>query len=340
MNQQEPLSLPKERSDYIDNIKGILIFLVVLGHVIEDYANENYFLYMLWMYIYCFHMPVFIYISGYLSKDAKKTQDKAFQRFLLPYLVWNSFYYIFTSIYHRKFEFSFLFPMITNWYLLSLFTMCLLLPVVIKLRWSVFVVFFMSLISGFFFEFSALFAFSRTVCFFGFFLLGYYSDAKTLEKIKNNKKLIAVAGIIVMAIIAVCCRSEIMEKNLLMEMFKKKMSYQLGGFNFINGFISRAVTIPVSIIMGVFVLAFIPQKRNIFTVIGRHSVIILIFHEYFVLAFDKIVKKLFINMETITGTVLLMAFSIGVTLFLSINVFHKIYDKIMGSVQKILIKDN
>jgi fucose 4-O-acetylase-like acetyltransferase len=39
-------------------------------------------------------MPLFVFISGYLSKDIEKTQRKAFPRFLLPYLVWDSFYFI------------------------------------------------------------------------------------------------------------------------------------------------------------------------------------------------------------------------------------------------------
>jgi len=51
---------------WADNLKGFLILLVVFGHVIQfsipDYKNLHIF-----NYIYSFHMPLFMAISGYVS---------------------------------------------------------------------------------------------------------------------------------------------------------------------------------------------------------------------------------------------------------------------------------
>lgn len=47
-----------ERYTWIDCIKGIGIFLVVLGHIYKD----NY----IGLWIYSFHMPLFFMLSGYL----------------------------------------------------------------------------------------------------------------------------------------------------------------------------------------------------------------------------------------------------------------------------------
>ena len=47
-----------ERYTWIDCIKGIGIFLVVLGHIYKD----NY----IGQWIYSFHMPLFFMLSGYL----------------------------------------------------------------------------------------------------------------------------------------------------------------------------------------------------------------------------------------------------------------------------------
>lgn len=58
------------RNYFLDYSKGILAFLVVLGHVITlkytygDYWNS----YSIWC-IYSFHMPLFIAISGYLTSS-------------------------------------------------------------------------------------------------------------------------------------------------------------------------------------------------------------------------------------------------------------------------------
>lgn len=51
-----------------DFIKGVLIILVVLGHVIQGlYGIDNPDVWenLLFTIIYTFHMPLFIFISGY-----------------------------------------------------------------------------------------------------------------------------------------------------------------------------------------------------------------------------------------------------------------------------------
>ena len=56
--------------DYLfDNCKVFLIFLVVAGHFVGPGASDNTFLLLLKWVIVSFHMPAFIFISGYFIKD-------------------------------------------------------------------------------------------------------------------------------------------------------------------------------------------------------------------------------------------------------------------------------
>ena len=48
------------RLDYLDKAKGILIILVVIGHIWQSGPVFNI--------IYAFHMPAFFFISGLFSK--------------------------------------------------------------------------------------------------------------------------------------------------------------------------------------------------------------------------------------------------------------------------------
>lgn len=61
---------------WIDELKGIAIILVVLGHVIGGYLHytDNAFLCTLSNGIYKFHMPLFFMISGYLYQIKWKEQ--------------------------------------------------------------------------------------------------------------------------------------------------------------------------------------------------------------------------------------------------------------------------
>jgi len=66
--------MEKRRLEYIDAIKGLAIFLMVMGHVLpwsfEDFYavrdNGPYSASFWWRVIYAFHMPLFFCVSGFL----------------------------------------------------------------------------------------------------------------------------------------------------------------------------------------------------------------------------------------------------------------------------------
>ena len=65
-----------ENRDYLfDNAKGLMIFAVVLGHVLEyDLTGIARALYIV---IYSVHMPLFVLISGYFAQfNAEKIVKK------------------------------------------------------------------------------------------------------------------------------------------------------------------------------------------------------------------------------------------------------------------------
>ncbi len=64
------------RDNRVDSIKGLLMILVVLGHVITATDNNNFFNHALMGLIYVFHMPLFILVSGYLTKNPDEQRSK------------------------------------------------------------------------------------------------------------------------------------------------------------------------------------------------------------------------------------------------------------------------
>ena len=84
----------KKRIYELDNLKAILIFLVVLGHLLISFTHDTcetakY----LSSFIYSFHMPLFIIISGYFSK--KEITKAYILKLLLIFIIMNisfSFY--------------------------------------------------------------------------------------------------------------------------------------------------------------------------------------------------------------------------------------------------------
>ena len=86
-----------KRIEYIDYVKAFAIFLVVMGHAIQQLWGstvdcDN----ILYRFIYSFHMPLFFFLSGFCAYRvgwSKKTVSKEIRKkavaLLLPYLIWG-----------------------------------------------------------------------------------------------------------------------------------------------------------------------------------------------------------------------------------------------------------
>lgn len=119
------------RDERIDGIKGLLIFSVVLGHFLELCGGVGSGAYRI---IYSFHMPAFIFISGYFSPDKPK---KILKKFLPLYVVFQLLYLIFDSFFigNKNLTFgAFFTPYWHLWYIFALMLYSLLLPIISRVK--------------------------------------------------------------------------------------------------------------------------------------------------------------------------------------------------------------
>ena len=86
------------RINYVDNLKGFAIILVIVGHVIQYlYSPDFYDGVVVFRYIYSFHMALFMMLSGFtldMNRDIslkifiEKIKKRALQ-LLLPFFFWG-----------------------------------------------------------------------------------------------------------------------------------------------------------------------------------------------------------------------------------------------------------
>lgn len=183
----------KKRIDYIDITKGIAIFLVVWGHVIQvGGAERDFFQDKLFTFIYSFHMPLFMILSGYVF--AKTIQRKVLRenirnkltRLVIPAVCWGILYYAVKIIIenylldgHYSFSISGMVQEIENvWFLWSVFccTMIVLFAEQIKNKVFAFLFYFSAVVILYYIPNGELHLFL-----FPYFLIGYIWGKK--EKI-------------------------------------------------------------------------------------------------------------------------------------------------------------
>ena len=101
----------REHFDEITIIKGIAIFLVILGHAISQTGQQERILSIVQQVIYSFHMPLFFFASGFLSLrllDAKDWKSRISYggsrtlRLLIPYFFMGVLYMLVGAYYYKN----------------------------------------------------------------------------------------------------------------------------------------------------------------------------------------------------------------------------------------------
>ena len=108
-----------KRDARIDNLRAVLIFLVVLGHLYDTVRfPTSVFQTTL---IYSFHMPTFAFISGVCFKYRGPDDRRTLKNLLFPYVVFQLVWYLFFHyVIKNGQELQFLTPFYAQWYLLSM----------------------------------------------------------------------------------------------------------------------------------------------------------------------------------------------------------------------------
>ena len=126
------------RNNYFDNAKLIMVFLVVFGHSVETLISENEIIRMLYLSLYSFHMPVFIILSGAVTKLDVTTScfTKHIKSLIIPLLV---FTIIYESLHFLLNDYSISQytlngrPYWILWFLLSMLFWKITLPIIMRL---------------------------------------------------------------------------------------------------------------------------------------------------------------------------------------------------------------
>jgi len=324
----------KERNYLFDNLKVLLIFLVVFGHSLEKYIDNDTFLRSIYFFIFMFHMPLFIYISGYFSKNIEKCRKNAIKDLLIPFIFFNIIWYLSVG----NFKFPIYYAGWTLWYLLSLFIWRFFLKDIIKVKWALCLSIIVGLLIGIADKHIDFLSFTRMFAFLPFFLLGYYSKDSFIKKIKSYSKVISIVGLLSIGVFAfVIAQYQIIDYRFLY-MFQ---SYNSFGFGIVQGMLLRILFYTLAILISVFLINLAPSGKLNLSKIGSNTLIIYLGHIYIIKLANKVLPT---YNSTIGNLSLMIIFSLLICTILSLPIFLSIYKYGFGKINylrnSILVKLN
>lgn len=339
---------PKPREDakgrlfFYDNAKFILIFLVVLAHYLSPLTSTIPFCKVVWSSINVFHMPAFIFISGFFAKSyiAKDNTVKVQRTFtyILIYLAAQLAVSLFERLVLKaQFSASVMNARSSLWFLQCLILWHLFLPFVARFKAAVAipVSFVVALWAGYETQCLNFMALSRVLVHFPFFLCGYYCTQLQIEKLFRRKVriplLLAAAGIVAMfALVPQTGAGKIFTCNYPYTSIEAISFMPYGLY-----WTARLAFYAEAFIMGAAFLSVVPRGKAVFTALGAKSLSVYILHRFVYLA--ELEYHWYESFATGWGIAAIFGISLAMTVLFSLKPFTLPFDALQRiKVNKLL----
>lgn len=330
-----------ERDYLYDNIKGFLIILVVLCHLLGCVMTKgDTFFRSFVLFVYYFHMPLFIFISGYFSKNPEKCRNSAFRSLFMVYIVAQIFWIIFKYITNGSTHYieNFLDPGYAIWYIVSLFFWRVFLKDLVRLRGILLVAFLVAPLIMFLPEEQMILAINKTVGFSFFFLLGYFTTQEHIAKLRRLPKYIALLLLcLIFGATYLLIQNGILSYGGVKALFMYTATMpELATYfgNSFGGLFAYYAAALVAILCSALVLAVFPQRKTVLADIGGDTLPLYLSHTYFIILLD-----MFLKADTLPH---MAEYAVAVVLSLLLIVlfstktyrklFHAVYEAIIGLI--------
>ena len=318
------------RNYCLDNFKAILILFVVLGHVILN-LNHGVELSMLHQFIYIFHMPCFVFVSGYFAKSVVKEGRFRVERvfsMLWLYILFQFAWFALEYISCGEAELDLLDAVSAPWYLLAMAIWYLLVPVLraFPKQYVIPITIFIGVYSGYCNWFTTYLSLSRVLVFLPFFTIGLLLEKEQMEAFTNkNLRVPAICLLLTIVLVFVFLYENIWYFASLYYgeyPYAQLMNEELLPY----GAVVRIIVFVFAGLIGLCLLAIVPKKKTFFSYVGENTLAVYVLHVLlrnwlkYIGIFDRI-------NDTYSQTQMLWVVPIGiiVTLFLGNPLFGRLF---------------
>ncbi|MBR7072141.1 MAG: acyltransferase family protein [Eubacterium sp.] len=272
--------MSKERIAKWDNLKFLLIVFVAIGHMISVYTEQNEAISSIYLFIYTFHMPAFVFVSGLLMKSTirNKRYDKVYSYLIMcviiKVLLFASKWIALDRDTIEFFDFN-----DVSWYALVIFVYALITFFLQRFsRVSVFVLAIaLALLVGYDTSIGTYLSLSRLFVFFPFFFAGFCLDNESVLKITSKIPSKIISALILVAVLA-CSIVFVNDIFPYINILKGKSSYEDCGYLMPWGALIRLGYYAFSFIMVFAVTSLVSNVKTFLTSYGARTLAIYVLH--------------------------------------------------------------
>ncbi len=262
------------------NLRFLLIVCVFIGNAIEPLINRMDGLHSLYMWIFTFHMPLFVFVTGYFAKSSlfDKSGRKVLLQIGMQYVIFQTLYSVLdiTVFQVKNIHHSFFAPYLLLWFLASHF--CWRLVLISMRKCSPLQQLAISVLLGVLVGYLQLdgvwLSFSRTFVFLPFFVAGYHFSFTALETFLTRE--VRIAGIALSAGLLLALYFG--GGSLIPGWLYGSMTYmQLDQQEWYAGLLRLSVYL-LQLFAGAVFLSFVPKQASRITDYGRRTLYVFLLH--------------------------------------------------------------
>ncbi len=323
-----------------DNAKAFLILMVVFGHALTPYVDSGGLMHSVTLFLYSFHMPLFIFISGMFAKSTINSKPFRYEKVISYILL---FFFMKTTIYLVQMIFSknpaidlkfLLDEKGTPWYIFVMAVHILISRALRRLNpIAVMVVStLLSLAVGYINFIDDTLILSRIIVFFPIFHLGYLLDRDKVLKILNKPVTRILSSVFLIGFVAFLLLFTDKIYSLRYVFTGNNPYFEFGEDWYPFGALLRLFCYGVSFATSAAILSVLPNKEiPVFSFCGTRTLPVYAFHRQILFALQYSFLGVYLGTLNPNLIVLIVfAASVLLTLVLSTKPFDYLLYPIMN----------
>ena len=271
------------RDPWLDNAKMALVTLVVVGHMWtllpEPALNRT-----LYDFLYLWHIPAFVLVTGYLSRSFTWTPRNLRQlvtSVAVPYLLFEGALAAF-RVYVGGEELNAIFadPHWPMWYLAVLFVWRLATPALLRVPHAVAVAVVLCLLGGL--ATGDTLDWARALGLLPFFVVGLLVRPDQLELLRRP----ATRSFAAAALVAALAVSAVVQDRVVTEWLYWRSSYGELDAPVVEGVVTRLLLVGAGLLLAACFLSLVPRRGGWFSRLGAATLVVYLFHAFVLLGLE------------------------------------------------------